>query len=139
MSNGTWPLWEGKQFHQFDAQYALPRYWLDEEKAKSELRGARLRKISRELKAYGLAEQVEENDVRLDCDAYRLAFRDIARSSDARTVIACVLPPGRFCPHTVSLESVFADRVDASGYRSVERLRPVNRLYVLALFEQPDV
>jgi hypothetical protein len=131
---GTWPLWEGKQFHQFDAQYALPRYWLDEEKAKSELRGARLRKISREMKAYGLAEQVEENDVRLDCDAYRLAFRDIARSSDARTVIACVLPPGRFCPHTVSLESVFADRVDASGYRSVERLSSYERLYVLALF-----
>lgn len=129
-----WPLWEGKQFHQFEAEFAAPRYWLPEAQAKRVLRATRLKAIAKELKAWGHAEALDPEGVLLDCDSYRLAFRDIARSSDARTVIACILPPGRFCPHTVSLEQVYIDRVDAHGYRSDERLTPRQRLYLLALF-----
>lgn len=131
---GRWPLWEGKQFHQFDAAYAAPRYWLDVEKAKTELRSSRLRAIGKKLASRGMSGAVEPAAVKLDCDAYRMAFRDIARSSDARTVIASVLPPGRFCPHTVSLEQVFADSIDDRGYRAVERLGAKARLYLLSLF-----
>jgi hypothetical protein len=131
---GHWPLWEGKQFHQFDPDYGAPRYWLQIAQAKAELRAARTRAIAKELKAWGLTEAVDPADVRLDCESYRLAFRDIARSSDARTVISCMLPPGRFCPHTVSLEQAYFDHVDARGYRSIERLTSSLRLYVLALF-----
>jgi hypothetical protein len=134
LGDGKWPLWEGKQFHQFEANYAQPRYWLDVEEAKAKLRTARLKAIAKELKAHGLADAVDPAAVPLDCDGYRLAFRDIARSSDARTVIASVLPPGRFCPHTVSLEQVHLDIVDSGGYRAIERLTASQRLYLLALF-----
>lgn len=131
---GRWPLWEGKQFHQFDANYASPRYWLDPAEAKAKLRATRVRAIAREMKARKLEVQVDPGDIQLDCDSYRIAFRDIARTTDARTMIAAVLPPGRFCPHTVSLEGVYADTIDGMGYRSVARLGERQRLYLLALF-----
>lgn len=35
-----------------------------------------------------------EDDVLLDCTEYRIAYRDIARASDERTLIASVLPKG---------------------------------------------
>jgi len=133
-AQGRWPLWEGKQFHQFDANYAAPRYWLDPVESKSKLRDARLRAIARELKTRKLDLQVDPDAIQLDCDSYRLAFRDIARTTDARTMIAAVLPPGRFCPHTVSLESVYEDKIDGSGYKSVARLDAQQRLYLLGLF-----
>jgi hypothetical protein len=129
-----WPLWEGKQFHQYDAGYAEPRYWLDPTEAKDRLRSNRIKAIGKELGGLGQNPAINPAEVRLDCDSYRIAFRDIARSSDARTVIAAVLPPGRFCPHTVSLEQVFEDVVDAEGFRCRERLTHAQKLYVLSLF-----
>jgi hypothetical protein len=40
-------------------------------------------------------------DVLLDCTEYRIAYRDIARVSDERTMIATVLPKEVICVHTV--------------------------------------
>lgn len=39
-------------------------------------------------------QDLSEEDVLLDCTTYRIAYRDIARSSDERTMITTVLPPG---------------------------------------------
>jgi hypothetical protein len=72
--------------------------------------------------------------VSLDYRSYRLAFRDVGRNTDERTVIACLLPPDRFCPHTVSLEQVFFDEVTPKGHQSVRRLNTTERLFVLAIF-----
>lgn len=46
-------------------------------------------------------EPLAEADVLLDCTAYRIAYRDVARSSDERTMIATVLPKGTVCVHTL--------------------------------------
>lgn len=46
-------------------------------------------------------EPLTEDDVLLDCTEYRIAYRDVARSSDERTMIAAVLPKGIVCVHTV--------------------------------------
>ena len=35
---------------------------------------------------------------------YRLVFRDIARSNDERTMIACIAPPGTVFGHTATVE-----------------------------------
>ena len=43
----------------------------------------------------------------INCDAarhYRLVFRDIARSNDERTMIACIAPPGTVFGHTATVE-----------------------------------
>jgi hypothetical protein len=82
--------------HQFDHQWAQPRYWLDETEARKVL----LRKI-----------KGSRQD--LDYQTYRLGFRDIAASTNERTMIMTVLPPNVFCPHTMSLEDVSASKLSA--------------------------
>ncbi|SDK02838.1 hypothetical protein SAMN05216226_1153 [Halovenus aranensis] len=42
-------------------------------------------------------EPLSEDDVLLDCTEYRISYRDIARASDERTMIASVLPKGVVC------------------------------------------
>jgi len=73
---GHLPLYEGKMIHQFDAYFADGRYWVDEREGRKAL----LRR---------------EADVgqKLDYQSYRLGFRDIARNTDTRTLIATVIPP----------------------------------------------
>jgi len=36
---------------------------------------------------------------------YRLAFREVASSTNERTLTTCVLPPGRICNHTLGVET----------------------------------
>lgn len=85
---GRLPLYEGKLIHQFRHLVMEPKYWLDEREARSHLLG-------------------NEEDVGqvLDYQQYRLGFRDVARNTDERTLIATVLPRNVFCPHTMSLEA----------------------------------
>lgn len=76
---GTLPMHEGKTIHQFtDSWGDGPRYAVPE--SKLSLRTAQAAK------------------------QYRLAFRDIARSTDERTMIAMVGPPGVVFGHTANVE-----------------------------------
>ena len=132
---GRLPLWEGKQFHQFEPNFAKPRYWLDEPVARAELLSPRIKAVRREMVKLGLPGEPDANAIRLNYDSYRLAFRDVAASTNERTVIATVLPPKRFCPHTVSLEQVYFDSVSKlAGYVSGQYLDHSQCLYVTALF-----
>ena len=70
---------EGKTFHQYtDAWDAKPRYGVAP---------SSLRPVTAEAARH-----------------YRLAFRDIARSNDERTMIACIAPPGVVFGHTATVE-----------------------------------
>ncbi len=131
---GRLPLWEGKQFHQFQADFAPPRYWLEEEEARKALLVPRINALRRALEAQARDERPDPDAVLLDYTTYRLAFRDVAASTNERTVIACILPPGRFCPHTVSLEQVYFDRVTDAGHESLRYITIDRRLYLLAIF-----
>lgn len=131
---GRLPLWEGKQFHQFDANFAEPRYWLDEAAARAELLSPRVKAVRRELEKLGITTEPDLNRIKLNYDSYRLAFRDVTASTNERTVIATVLPPKRFCPHTVSLEQVYYDAVSEQGHSSMTFLDHSQRLYVTSLF-----
>lgn len=44
-------------------------------------------------------EPLQIEDALLDCTEYRLVYREVARASDERTMIATVLPPGIVCYH----------------------------------------
>ena len=68
------PLWEGKMVDQYDPAFAAPRYWVEEEAGRRALAG-RLPDA---------------------CDHPRLVVRSIAASTNRRTLIAAVVPPGRF-------------------------------------------
>ena len=131
---GRFPLWEGKHLHQFNADFGVPRYWVDESKARVALRAPRLRTLARQFKAQNIESPPDADRVALNHTSYRLAFRDVARNTDERTMICAVLPPNRFCPHTVSLEQVFADEVIDGKNVSSSALDARARLYLAAIF-----
>ena len=86
------PLYEGKMIHQFDAFYGEPQYRIEEAKGAERL----------------------ESKTGADYGQVRLAFRDIARSTDERTLIGAVLPPRVFYINKMPLVNV----LDSSEYES---------------------
>ena len=78
------PLYEGKMIHQYEHRLSEPRYWVNEEDARAKL----LR---------GKADTGQA----LDYQRHRLGFRDVARNTDQRTMIAGVLPKDVFAGNTV--------------------------------------
>ncbi|ELY47358.1 Eco57I restriction-modification methylase domain-containing protein [Natronorubrum sulfidifaciens] len=140
-SEGDYPVYGGKNIYQFthDSQFyevSPPEFWSVEEaknpelSAKNRIREKEVRNLKTALyEAFNgtgsqkqfvndLLEDVRgkplsEKDVKLDCTEYRIVFRDIARSTDERTLIASVIPPNVVChsklrtlrPHLVEPES----------------------------------
>jgi hypothetical protein len=84
------PLYEGKMIHQFDAYFAKPHYWVEEKAGRARLLG-------------------KDADVsqKTAYEKPRLVFRDIARSTDERTLIAAVVPPASFCNNKVPYASFY--------------------------------
>jgi hypothetical protein len=134
LASNRLPLWEGKQFHQFEPNFAKPRYWLDEPEARAELLSPHTKAVRRGLEKLGITDEPNPDAILLNYDSYRLAFRDVTASTNERTVIATVLPPKRFCPHTVSLEQVYTDVITKAGHSSIAGLDHSQRLYVTSVF-----
>ena len=85
-------LHEGKTIHQFsDRRETLPRY------------------------AISLAVLADKPMSIESALYYRAACREIARSTDERTAIATLLPPGVLCGHTISVERKPARRPNAAA------------------------
>jgi hypothetical protein len=131
---GRLPLYEGKHFYHFTDDYGKPKYWLDENIARSELMAARVKQTTKLFLDSKLGIEIDPEMLRLDYQSYRLAFRDVASSTNERTFIGTILPPHRFCPHTVSLEKVFYDaiRQDKPVYNCVD-LSQKERIFLLAV------
>ena len=110
-TEGMVPLVEGKAIHQFKYPFSKPRYWLHPGEALDSIRAMRLRAIARICKAAEIKADVEPADVKIDSFSYRVAFRDIARNTDERTMLAALIPPGVYCPDTIRLEVVFRDEI----------------------------
>ena len=128
------PLLEGKQLHQFNANFSSPRYWIDRDKARTALLSPRLRMLARQYKTQGIEGEPNADRVELNHTSYRIAFRDVARNTLERSMIATVLPPDRYCSHTVSLEQVYADEVKDGENISTSSLDMAQRVYVAAAF-----
>ena len=94
---GRLPLYEGKMIWQFDSKYAEPRYWVEELAGRQVVLGRR-----------------PDEEQALDYQAYRLAFRDIARNTDTRTLICTVIPP-TFHGNKLPTVKVF----DSEGQRQI--------------------
>jgi hypothetical protein len=128
-SKGDYPVLGGSNIFQFihDSTYFEtdpPEFWSVEEEKDPELSAKRRirEKQSRKLKRAvydafdGSGSQVgfvnellqehrgtglSEDDVLLDCTEHRIVFRDVARSSDERTIIGSVIPDGVVCHNTL--------------------------------------
>lgn len=83
------PLYEAKMFHQFDHRWATYEGTEVRDTTLAEKRDAKFKVLPR----YWVAEEFVDEKLKDDWDnPWLLAFRDIARSTDERTMIASVLP-----------------------------------------------
>ena len=109
------PLYEGKMIHQFDANYTSANYFVIEAKVREELlrkdihRLARLVRDVKPKKLEGLPTPVNgedlqkrlreifsEKEFQLHYERERLVYREIASSTNERTIIAAMVP-ARVC------------------------------------------
>jgi len=127
-SEGTYPVIGGRHIHQYAYNpkmadsIATPSLWSvnenenPEKSAKRRVREKNYRRLKKELyesfngsgsqkgfvndllKRNGRGE-LSEDDVLLDCTEYRIVYREIARPTDERTMIATVIPPNVTCYH----------------------------------------
>lgn len=67
------PLFEGKMVHQFNPEFAKPKYWVDEQEGRQSILGRR-----------------KDSGQILDYQTYRLGFRDIASDTNERTFISTI-------------------------------------------------
>lgn len=115
------PLYKGASIWQYDSRFAEPEYWLDPEEFDAYLLNKEISRLiddvypqltpndkkSKEhnvLSALGLHQRAELGAfITPDREYYRLGFRDIARDTDERTLIATVLPKDIGAQHTMWL------------------------------------
>jgi hypothetical protein len=83
---GALPLVEGKMIHQFEFARQAYNYWVPEAGGRQSLLG-----------------RSADAGQTLSYQRYRLAHRSIARSTDERTLIAGMLPPGVFSGHSLNV------------------------------------
>lgn len=96
-----WPLYEAKHFHQFVPDYEKFQFTIEP--------NVGLRRTSRHKEFNGINRQIHED--------YKLGFRKVARSTDARTSIACILPPKSFTVDATTLViPKFIENVDRSRF-----------------------
>jgi len=83
---GRLPLFEGKMIWHFTAEYAKPRYWVDETAGRKDVVGAR------------------SNDIHqvINYQKYRFAYRSITGNTNERTMVCTILPRNVFYGHSLN-------------------------------------
>jgi len=82
-----WPLIEGKHFHQFIPDFEKTMFTVDPKEG--------LERTSKHREYRGINTGIHQIE--------RLAFRNVASSTNVRSMMACILPPNCFCPHSVAI------------------------------------
>ncbi len=94
---GFWPVYKGESFNSWNPDTGKYYAWADPESVCERLRRKRLRGGSNRRSAHSEFKADHLIDLNtLPCFAPRVAFRDVARATDSRTVIACLVPPNVF-------------------------------------------
>lgn len=152
---GYLPLLQGTQFNLFGVhQGALPEAWLDPGPrgaggflrpkqegrifkaiadwldAQGKLKGGKEAAARAWLKALTGSEELPDEWVRLDWDGYRLAWRDIARNDDKRTLICAILPAKVGVSHKAPFVRPFAMSVSPKGIAWSLQYEPTKLLFL---------
>ena len=97
--DGYWPVYKGKSFDIWNPDTGNYYAWADPEPVQEWLHKKRLRSglSKRRNTAHGeFPKRHLENSATLPCFAPRVAFRDVSRATDTRTLRAALLPPSIF-------------------------------------------
>lgn len=151
---GFYPLIQGTQFNHFGVhQGELPDAWVDpgDDGAGGFLRDRQIGRIHKAIAEAigGSGSQKERAEdwlrertgsetlppewLRLDWDGYRLAWREIARNDDRRSMIAGILPPRVACSHKAPFIRPFTLHVDPDGLRWTPQYPPAQFLYLAGM------
>lgn len=88
------PLWKGKSFYQYDPHGREARLCPTSEAVRKRVRKPRPGSGSIVAQSVPIADR--RSAVLTELGRARAVFRDVSRSDDSRTVIACLVPPGVF-------------------------------------------
>ena len=100
---GFWPVFKGESFDIWTPDTGTYYAWADPQVVLPHLRDSRVR--SRRNRRSPYAEFVDKSPewfadpATLPCHFARIAFRDVTRATDSRTVRAALVPPGVFITH----------------------------------------
>jgi hypothetical protein len=93
---GAWEVWKGANFDRYRPDLAEPAFWVSPSKLLDRLQEKRLkaRTVWRDFSTAELRDRAT-----LPVHGARIAFRDVTRATDSRTMRACLIPPRTACIH----------------------------------------
>lgn len=92
------PLWKGESFDQYEPTGAGQRWCAETEELLKKVR--KPRPGSKSLLASAITLKMRRQAVLTELERARVAFRDVTRSTDSRTIRACLVPPGVLLTNT---------------------------------------
>ena len=132
-AKGQLRLYEGKMIHQFDAHFSQPTCAVEENEVRAELlrkdifrlaqilRDEKIEKVdgktlpeSRDELEKLLREIFAKRGFKLQYQFERFAYREVARSTDERTIIGAIIPKGAVMAHTLMYLAPYDYEVDGN-------------------------
>jgi hypothetical protein len=132
-------LYEGKMVHQYQNNFGENIYWVNEKIGRERLTGRSINRITKKLGTLlsnnlkeTIKNAIENHEIKMDYEMERLVFRDVASSTNERTLISTVVPPRVFLANTLVYLEPFEFELEE---RKISQT-PVkhNILYIEALF-----
>jgi len=133
-NKGQLRLYEGKMIHQFDANFSPPSNFVEESEVHEELlrkeifrliqfiRDEKLEKIegkalpeSREDLEKLVREVFKKRSFKLQYELNRFAYREVASSTNERTIIAAIIPEKVCAAHTLMYLNPYRYEMDSKG------------------------
>jgi hypothetical protein len=100
-TDGLWPVYKGASFNLWEPDTGEYYAWADPDHVRKILKEKRVRQQRRERSAFSEFDRTWASDpATLPCLFPRIAFRDVARATDSRTMILALCPPQIVLNHT---------------------------------------
>ena len=131
---GLLPLYEGKMIWQYSHVFEAPQYWLDSAAFDERMHKKELHRMAQDLGAPRSEISNYVDRVRFDREFTRLAFREIARDTDERTLIFSLLPKNCGLGHTLFANTTKTYRRDQDNGVGITAVSPLRLLFALAWF-----
>ena len=132
-------LYEGKMIHQYQTDFGKNTYWVDENSGRKKLTGRSINRISDKLGSEHknnlkeiIKNAIENHEIKMDYETQRLVFRDVASSTNERTLISTIVPPRVFLTNTLVYLEPFD--FELKGEKLSQTPIKYNILYIEALF-----
>ena len=114
---GRWPVYGGRSFNIWEPDTGDYYAWADFEKLTEHLHSKRLSQSNTSSSAfYGADPGWLNNPETLPCLHPRIAFRNLVRSTDSRTTIACLVPPKVFLQHGAPYLLFFPEQIELEAF-----------------------